>query len=183
MSTSPPGDATRSLSLANPSAEPSGVSKDSSGRAAKSTVKLTVKAPLMFVWDNLVDYPSYPKMFKRIKSVKITSEEQDIVRIETQLKPDIFVKNPVQHTINDLSGKPNNLKWELLDGNFKHIIGEWALKPINDKTTEMIYTLSIDPGPVIPPQLCSFLIHFYQNEITDAFKRYVETAYASLQKK
>jgi ribosome-associated toxin RatA of RatAB toxin-antitoxin module len=182
LSTPPSVEATRALSLANQSIEPSGLSKEEIARFAKSTVKLNVKAPLIFVWDTLVDYPSYPKIFKRIKSVTVTAREGNIVHIETNLKPDVFVKNPIQHTVNDLSGKPYDLKWELLDGNFKHIIGEWSLKPLSETSTEVVYTLSVDPGPVIPAQLCSFLIHFFQNEIAESFKRYVEMTYVNLQK-
>ncbi len=187
LALAPPAMATRELSLSNPSVDSSSVKvaepMNKQLHLAQSTVKAIVKAPLTEVWDSLVDYPSYPKIFKHIKSVTITNREHNLVYIETHLKQEMFVKNEIQHTVNDLSGKPALLKWELLDGNFKHILGQWSLKPLTSTSCQIIYSLSIDPGPFIPPQLCSFLIHFFQNEIVDSLKRYVEANFLSQQTK
>ncbi len=182
MSTPHSVHAARALSLANTSIVPSALYREHVAHLAKSTVKAVIKAPEIFVWDALVDFPSYPKIFKRLKSVTVTASEHNIVHIESHLKPDVFVKNPIQHTVNDLSGKPSVLKWELLDGNFKYILGEWSIKPLSETSCELAYTLSVDVGPVIPPQLCSFFIHLVQNEIVDSLKHYVEANYLSQRK-
>lgn len=183
LSSLPPVSAARALSLAQPHSDSQTLAKDDLAHLARSTVKIVVKVPLDYVWDTLVDFPSYPKIFKRVKSVTVTSHEQQIVYIETRLKPEMFVKNEIQHTVNDLSCKPTLLKWRLLDGNFKQIIGEWSIKPLDHTSCQLTYTLAVDPGPFIPPQLVSFLIHLVQNEIVDSFKRYVESDYLKQPKK
>lgn len=142
----------------------------------------TVKAPIVYIWQTLVDFDKYPEIFNRLQSVNITKREGNFVYIESHLKPHLFVKTEIQHTVNDLSGKPGLLKWELLDGNFKHVEGEWALKSVSPESTELTYRLSVDPGPVIPAGMVSFVLHFVQREIVSSFVQYTEKGFTSREK-
>ena len=149
---------------------------------AESTMTATVKAPIVYTWQTLVDFDKYPEIFDRLESVNVSKREGNFVYIESHLKPHLFVKTEVQHTVNDLSGKPGLLKWELLDGNFKHVEGEWELKPKSPDSTELTYRLSVDPGPVIPAGMVSFVLHFVQREIVSSFVQYTEKGFTSREK-
>lgn len=156
--------------------------KKSKRRVAESTMTATVKAPVQYIWDTLVDFDRYPEIFERLKSVNVTKREGNFVYIESHLKPHFFVKNEVQHTVNDLAGRPGSLKWELLDGNFKHVQGEWSMKPISSYSTELTYHLAVDPGPVVPPRMVSFVLHFVQREIFSSFVQYTEKSFVPREK-
>jgi ribosome-associated toxin RatA of RatAB toxin-antitoxin module len=151
-------------------------------RLAESTMVATIKAPIGYVWDTLVDFGKYPEIFERLKSVNVTKRDGNFVYIESLLKPHLFVRTEVQHTVNDLAGKPEVLKWKLLDGNFRYVEGSWNLKSLSTNSTEVTYRLSVDPGPVIPAHLVSFVLHFVQKEIVNSFAQYTEKTFTSKEK-
>ena len=150
------------------------------GHLAHSTMTVTVKAPIDYLWKKLVDFNDYPNIFSRIQSTKVTKSDGNLVYIETYLKPQLFVKSQIQHTVNDLSGKPNILSWKLADGNFKYVEGQWSLKPLSATTTQLKYHLATDFGPIVPATLVSFVLHFVQREIVTTFTNYTEKSYNSL---
>jgi len=145
----------------------------------EDTLNATINAPVEHVWKVLSDFSNYPLIFERVKSVNITKREGDLVYIESKLKPHMFVNTEVQHTVNDLSGKPGVLKWQLLDGNFKHIDGLWEIKAAGDHACHVSYTLKVDPGPFIPGKMVSFLLHFVEKEVVVSLKKYAEKTYTA----
>lgn len=141
---------------------------------SQSSVRVEVNAPAEQVYQTLTNFDLYPQIFKRIKSCAVTRREGDLVYVETFLKPQMFVKQQCQHTINDLKGGPGRLEWTQLDGNFKHVDGTWEIRSLKADRTEVTYTLRLDAGPVVPSQLVSFLLKFVQKEVTGQLKAYVE---------
>jgi len=145
----------------------------------EDTLNATINAPVEHVWKVLSDFSNYPLIFDRVKEVNITKRDGDLVYIESKLKPHMFVNTEVQHTVNDLSGKPGVLKWQLLDGNFKHIDGLWEIKPTGERSCHVSYTLKVDPGPFIPGKMVSFLLHFVEKEVVVSLKKYAEKTYTA----
>lgn len=178
-----------SSALASPDAnmtksvEPQSIErKKPTRRLAESTMVTTIKAPIAYIWETLVGFDKYPQIFDRLQSVNVTKRTGNLVYIESHLKPHLFVKTEIQHTVNDLTGKPEVLKWELLDGNFRYVEGEWDLKPKATNSTEVTYRLSVDPGPVIPAHLVSFVLHFVQREIVSSLTQYTEKNFTAKEK-
>lgn len=144
-------------------------------KVAKSVTHLVVNSPAQAVWDTLTDFDHYPQIFSRMKSCAVTKRDGDLVYVETHLKPQMFVQQTVQHTINNLSAKPEMLTWRMVDGNFSSCEGSWKLKSIDSgKRCEVTYTLAVDPGPVIPAYLVSFTLKFVQKDIVNSVKRWTE---------
>ncbi len=145
-------------------------------KLAEARAKFVINAPREIVWQVLTNFPEYPNIFHRLESCKITKQEGDLVWTESDLKPHIFVRKQRQHTVNDLSHKPNVLDWKVVDGNFKTVIGKWELSPVGkgDRCT-VTYTLSVDPGPIMPKFLISFALRNLQKEIAASLKEWVET--------
>ena len=82
-------------------------SKDSKTKLAKATVETTIKAPKEYVWNALTDFGRYPRIFPKVKSCQVLKREGQLVYIESYLKPQLFVNEQCQHTINDLQNKPD----------------------------------------------------------------------------
>ena len=154
------------------------VRKSRKRKYAHSSSTVYIYAPQAEVWKNLIDFEHYPQMFKRIDTCHITKREHGLLFAETYLKPQMFVKKLVQHTVSDISQGPNYLQWKMLDGNFDSVYGSWNLSTTKDKkgkeVCEAQYTLEADPGPVIPAPLVSFLLHQVEHEVVVSFKKSCE---------
>ncbi len=156
---------------------PSFAKGDCSGHLSEGFVSATINAPADRVWGILTDFSSYPKVFSKIESTTVQKREGSLVYIESVLRKQMFVKNTVQHVTNDLSGKPGNLKWQMTDGNFKHLDGEWTITPESNDRCKINYRLAVDAGSVVPSGLVSFALRFMQHEIVNDLKAYVEKSY------
>lgn len=144
---------------------------------AEGIVTANVHAPADRVWGILTDFSTYPKVFSKIESVTVQKREGTLVYVESVLRKQMFVKNTVQHVVNDLSGKPGILKWQMTDGNFKHLDGEWTITPDSNDTCKIRYRLAVDAGNVVPAGLIAFALRFMQHEIVSDLKQYVEKSY------
>jgi ribosome-associated toxin RatA of RatAB toxin-antitoxin module len=150
-------------------------SKDSKTKLAKATVETTIKAPKEYVWNALTDFSRYPRIFPKVKSCQVLKREGQLVYIESFLKPQLFVNEQCQHTINDLQNKPDCLRWKMVDGTFKAVEGEWQLKSVNSgRHCQVKYTLEVDPGPAIPRPIANMALKMTQKEIVGNFKQVVE---------
>ena len=153
-------------------------------KLSRASTDIVINAPQQFVWDHLVNFAEYPKLFPRLKTCQVVKKQGDLVYIESLLKPQMFVTQPCQHTINDLEDKPDTLKWKLTDGNFKAVEGEWKLKAIDDGLhTQVRYTMEVDPGPLIPRPVIVMALKMVQHEAVNNVKATVEQAYAIASKK
>lgn len=149
-------------------------------RATRSVFETTIQAPKEQVWSALTDFSNYQRVFPRVKSCKVLGRDGDRVRLETVLKPQMFVRNEVQHTLNDLSGKPNVLTWHMLDGNFKSATGEWRILDGNDPhSCKVRYTLEIDGGAFIPKPVLGMVLKVVQKEIVNNVKETAEAEVAT----
>lgn len=164
------------------------IEKDASSRVrkklTKSVIQVDIHASRQLVWEKLTDFDRYAEIFKkRLQSCKITRVEGNLVFTESFLKPSFFVKEPCQHTINDLSAKPHELKWHVLDGNFRSVQGTWQLSSTDSNHCRLIYTMEVDAGPVIPRPLVSFILKMIQREVISSIKLVSETAFIAAKMK
>ncbi len=141
---------------------------------AESSVSILISAEPTSVWNTLLKFEDYGKIFKRIQTSEVTKRDGELVYVETCLKPQMFVKNQIQHTVTNVSTGPNRLHWKQLDGNFKYCDGTWNMAAVNGGKTNLTYTLHIDCGSLVPPSMVSFFLKFVQKEVVAQLKHYVE---------
>lgn len=141
---------------------------------AESSVSITIAAQPAEVWKTIISFEEYPAIFKRIKTSQVTRKEGDYIYVETCLKPQMFVKNQMQHTVSCITNGPKSLNWKQLDGNFKHVDGSWHLDSVDGGKTNLTYTLHVDAGTIVPPSMVSFFLKFVQKEVVGQLKQYIE---------
>jgi ribosome-associated toxin RatA of RatAB toxin-antitoxin module len=147
---------------------------------AHGVIEVQIGAPADVVWQVLTSFSSYPVVFKRIKSCRITKREGDLVFTETYLKPHLFLNQPCQHAVNDLTGAPHVLTWRALDGNFKAMGGKWELKPAKSGDGCIAkYTLEVDAGGCMPAPIVGIALRGMQREIVTSLKESAEHEYRS----
>lgn len=165
------------------SADEAKVKREKQEKFATATANFEIDAPRELVWKTLTNFSDYPDIFSQIRSCKVTKQDGDLIYTESYLKPQMFLKQPCQHTVNDLSGKPAQLTWKLIDGNFKSVCGSWQLKPVeNDTRCKVVYIISVDAGPFIPRPLTGILLKMMQKEAVCALKTRAETLMQERQK-
>jgi ribosome-associated toxin RatA of RatAB toxin-antitoxin module len=151
------------------------VAKIDTAKTAKAITKFQIHAPQAVVWDVLTDFQKYPQVFKRVKKCDIVKRDGDLVYVESDLRAQMFVKQEKNRTINDLKGKPNILDWVLVDGSFASARGRWEICPTKSgKDCNVIYTLIVDPGSIMPSYVTSLVLKFVQKEIISAVKHRAE---------
>lgn len=148
-----------------------------SKKLLSAVLETTIRAPLPFVWQKLTDFSDYPQIFPRIESCKVTKRVGNYVYTESNLKPQLFLRESTQKVVNDLTGKPHVLRWAMLQGNFENSQGCWELTPEeNGKSCKIKYTLESTTEPV-PRAIASFTLKFVQKDIVKTFKRSTERLY------
>lgn len=152
-----------------------------SKKCAISVMETSIDAPIDFVWQELTDFPSYPQLFPRIESCKVTKRTGNYVYTESNLKPQMFLQECRQRIVNDLNGKPHVLRWAMLEGNFESSQGRWELSADkNGRSCKVKYTLETTTEPV-PKAIAGFTLKFIQKDIVKTFKRSTERLYQTHQ--
>lgn len=147
------------------------------GKLLSATMETTIKAPVNFVWQQLTDFSGYPTVFPRIESCKVLKRQGNYVYTESNLRPQLFLKETRQKIINDLTGKPHVFRWAMLQGNFNSSQGCWKLEPDSTgKYCNVTYTLE-STSDAIPKSIASVSLKFIQKDIVKTFKRVVEKQY------
>lgn len=147
------------------------------GKMLSAVMETTVKAPLTFVWQQLTDFTGYPTVFPRIQSCRVLKQQGDYVYTESNLKPQMFLRETRQKIINDLTGKPHVFRWAMLQGNFNSSQGCWELTPDSTgNSCKVKYTLEATADSV-PKSIASVSLKFIQNDIVKTFKKVVEKQY------
>jgi ribosome-associated toxin RatA of RatAB toxin-antitoxin module len=158
----------------NPSQDPM---PKPSPKLLSATTETIVKASPTFVWQQLTDFTGYPTVFPRIESCKILKHQGSYVYTESNLRPQLFLKETRQKIINDLTGKPHVFRWAMLEGGFSSSQGCWELSPDpTGKFCKVKYTLEATPEAV-PKSIATVTLKFIQKDIVKTFKRVVEKQY------
>jgi len=105
----------------------------------------------------------------------VTKREGGLVFTESYLKPHMFLSEPRQRVVNDLTAAPQALTWHTLEGNFRSLDGKWELRSIAADRCLAIYTLEVDPGACVPGPLVSMALRSMQKEIVASLKKSAES--------
>lgn len=144
---------------------------------ARATVKMVINAPPEKVWSSLVDFPHYPQIFKRMRTCAVVKQQGDLVWLESNLKPQFFVRRTYNRAVTDLAGKPMVLNFHTLDEKYDSVRGRWELSPAYDEQhCQVTYTVEMAPGAMVPECMISLVLKFVQKEIVDELKDWVESS-------
>lgn len=109
-----------------------------------------IKAPADRVWDVLLDYDRYDKIFKGILRTETRAKDGPVEDHYSLLDypwpmADRWVVNRITH-----AGDRRSITWHRVEGTVKEVVGSWRLVPMGDETL-VIYKVRLDPGiPLIP---------------------------------
>jgi ribosome-associated toxin RatA of RatAB toxin-antitoxin module len=101
------------------------------------------------ILDVLLDYESYPRWAKAVKSARIlSSDEQGRAReVEFEVTPGPL---PKMRYVLRYEYPENSIAWDYVEGDMREVKGSYVLEP-RDGTTKVTYDLAIDPGRIPLP--------------------------------
>ncbi|HVU49183.1 MAG TPA: SRPBCC family protein [Polyangia bacterium] len=101
------------------------------------------------VYDVVVDFPAYPRLFPELKEARVLSRTGDVARVEFRA----HMVMPIRYVL-DLtcasSAAPLTVDWKFVEGEIvTNNVGGWRFSPEGDGTA-VDYTVSLDVKAPVP---------------------------------
>jgi uncharacterized membrane protein len=100
----------------------------------------------------LLDYESFPKWQRSVKSVEVLSRDKEGRGKEVAFEIDAKVRS-MRYTLDYRYEEPHLVTWRYVEGDVKDVDGEFVLEDRGDGTTLATYALRLDPGVWLPGKL------------------------------
>ena len=124
-------------------------------------------------FDALVDYETFPEWQGAVKSVDVLTRDKDGRGEEVEFEVDAKVKT-ISYTLRYHYEEPHRITWDYLEGDIKHIDGEFILEDRGDGSTLATYSLDLDPGVWLPGKLAKVLNDQVMRGSVEDLKKRVE---------
>ena len=124
-------------------------------------------------FDALVDYETFPDWQSAVKSVDVLTRDKDGRGEEVEFEVDAKVRT-ISYTLRYHYEEPHRITWDYLDGDIKHIDGEFILEDRGDGSTLATYSLDLDPGVWLPGKLAKVLNEQVMRGSVEDLKKRVE---------
>ena len=108
-----------------------------------------VRAPLDVCFDTLVDFGSYPKVFRVIRSATVELDDPTAGKWRVRYELDAILKT-ITYTLAYESAGPHDLAWKMTSGDLTAIEGRYDLFELEPGLTEATCTQAIDVGMWVP---------------------------------
>lgn len=108
-----------------------------------------VRAPLDVCFDTLVDFASYPKVFRMIRSATVEQADAQAGKWQVHYELDAILKT-ITYTLAYECERPNALTWRMTTGDLTAIEGRYDLLELEPGLTEATCTQAIDVGMWVP---------------------------------
>lgn len=141
--------------------------------AASHTVVIAAPAELCF--DLLTDYEHLHEWQRAVISAEVLEHNRKTGEkvVETVINAHIKRIRYVMHNYYD---RPHRIWWDFLEGDVKSIDGEYRFTERSDGTTEVEFTLEIDPGMFVPGPIKKLLAEQSLRESLEQLKARAESS-------
>jgi len=102
-----------------------------------------IAADPVLVFDTVADFSTYAEWQGPVRSVDVRSD--GVVAFEIDVKV-----RTIRYTLRYHLEPPKRIWWELVEGDPKHVSGEYTFEDLGDGSTRATYRLDIDPGGFVP---------------------------------
>ncbi|MFN2426602.1 MAG: SRPBCC family protein [Candidatus Binatia bacterium] len=108
-----------------------------------------VRASIDVCFDTLVDFESYPRTFRVIRSATVEQADSAAGLWQVRYELDAILKT-ITYTLAYQSTRPNLLTWKMTTGDLTAIEGRYDLLELEPGLTEATCTQAIDVGMWVP---------------------------------
>ena len=104
------------------------------------------------IWDVLLDYANFPKIFPDIHTLRVLTQDQQGARLEYWVKAVLSKYHYVLYRHYDEPGR--RLTWTRVAGDLKRVEGSWEIRETPRPAVQMlVYELYVDIGGIMPAAL------------------------------
>lgn len=115
----------------------------------------TLESPAEDIWALLTDYQNSGTIMPNIEKTTVLEKEKNETLVKTTVKQSVFT---MTYTSKMREDKQQYLiTWSQVEGPFSKNSGSWKLKPVDETTTKVVYTIELD-HPLMPASVRSSLI-------------------------
>lgn len=112
----------------------------------------TVAASREHIWDVLLDYANFPKIFPDIHTLRVLTQDQQGAKLEYWIKA---VLSKYHYVLYRHYAEPGRrLTWTRVSGDLKRLEGSWEIRETPRPDVQMlVYELYVDIGGIMPAAL------------------------------
>lgn len=134
---------------------------------------VAVEAAPESVWAVMVDCPRAPEFVPGLKSCRVLETEGDEALIEHRARPFALLPE-MTYVFRERREPLRAVHFERVSGSLKAMAGRWDLQPREPGGTLVWYTVSLDPGFLVPDWLVRRSLRNQLPELLAALERRVE---------
>jgi ribosome-associated toxin RatA of RatAB toxin-antitoxin module len=132
-----------------------------------------VSASAQECFDAIADFETYPEWQEAVQECEVLSRDEDGRARRVRFTIDAKVKR-VSYTLDYSYEEPHAVTWDFVEGDPKHVEGEFLFEEEGDRATLVTYALRLDAGVWIPGPIAKILNDQVMRRAVDDLKRRVE---------
>jgi len=132
----------------------------------------TVRATTQNCVDALLDFATYPQWQSAVKEAEVVGRDDDgatTVAFAVDAKA-----RTVRYVLRYAQDGPARVAWTYVEGDLKHVEGDYVFEDLGDGTTRATYTVGIDPGRFVPGPVKRVLLEVVMKGSVRELRRRVE---------
>jgi ribosome-associated toxin RatA of RatAB toxin-antitoxin module len=139
----------------------------------KASQQARVAATAQECFDAIVDFESYPEWQEAVQECEVLSRDEAGLARHVRTTIDAKVKR-VTYTLEYSYEEPHAVRWDFVEGDPKHVEGEFLFEEDAERATLVTYALRLDAGVWIPGPIAKVLNDQVMKRAVDDLKRRVE---------
>jgi ribosome-associated toxin RatA of RatAB toxin-antitoxin module len=139
----------------------------------KARQQARVSASAQECFDAIVDFETYPEWQEAVKDCEVLSRDRSGRARRVRTTIDARVKR-VSYTLDYSYEEPHAVRWDFVEGDPKHVEGEFLFEEGGDGETLVTYALRLDAGVWIPGPIAKVLNDQVMRRAVEDLKRRVE---------
>lgn len=153
------------------SGEPMVLAPEDGGGWIRAAVE--VEAAPGEVWRVMVDCPRAPEFVPGLRGCRVLESDGDTALVEHRAKPFALLPE-MTYVFRERRDPLRIVHFERVSGSLKEMAGRWDLQPLEPGRTLVWYTVTLDPGFLVPDWLVRRSLRKKLPELLGALRRRVE---------
>lgn len=141
----------------------------------KARQQARIAASAQECFDAIADFESYPDWQEAVQECEVLTRDAAGRGKHVRTTIDAKVRR-VSYTLDYSYDEPRKVSWDFVEGDPKHVEGEFVFEEDEDGTTLATYALRLDAGVWIPGPLAKVLNDQVMKRAVEDLKRRVEGA-------
>lgn len=135
---------------------------------------IDIDAPIERVFEVVSDFADYPSFQPEVEAAKVIKKTAKTATVAFTMN----LLQRVNYTLKFNLKGPTSIVWEFVEGDslFKDNSGEWRLKKLDTKSTNVTYKISVDLSLWIPSFIVQSLLDEQLPKMLERFKTKIESA-------